>query len=108
EPPSCNQGEDTHDQLAGAGAGVDRGIIHHLEDNASLNELRDNAIEVGLKRIKPGPRVGSSRHSPGRPVISNPLAPPHVKGRAPTGATRVMNLQVVSRYSPVLDKCSPY
>src|SRR6476661_5176351 len=34
-----NQGKDAHDEFAGAGCGVDRGIIQHLEIDALLGEL---------------------------------------------------------------------
>ena len=43
----CNQSQDAHDELAGARAGVDRGIIDHLEADAFLGKQRDDAIERG-------------------------------------------------------------
>src|SRR5262249_2062286 len=48
-----NQGEDAHDQLAGAGTGVDRGIGNRLEGDTSLNELRENAIEARWRTSQP-------------------------------------------------------
>ena len=40
-----DQGKDAHDQLAGACAGVDGGIIDHLEGYSLLGQLRDNAVK---------------------------------------------------------------
>ena len=36
-----DQGQDTHDELAGARRGADRGIIHDLEADTLLTDLRD-------------------------------------------------------------------
>src|SRR4029077_17934889 len=41
-----DQGKDAQDELASAGRGVDRGIIHDLEANALLSELGNDAIEI--------------------------------------------------------------
>jgi hypothetical protein len=65
-----NQSKDAHDEFTGAGSGVDRRIIQHLEAHALLGSEVERARRSIFVTNNVSPSLRNSRHclSAGRPV----------------------------------------